>query len=198
MLIRLFTILTLALSTNAELHATSVTEASNSPESTITNFYRLMSFEAGSRPDYKSIRTLLTDDAIILLSATSDTVELIDADESIRQIQKKIDELGFEDFGLQFSPVNINCKITDASAFCVTVVEVTYPGLDAKPVTSTDLSQLEQRQGRWLATTSALFVTVPDVAPHSILSYPVIKKRYHQSDRAQVGSVITLFCSISH
>lgn len=176
MLIRFFTFLALTLSVNAQLHANSVIETGNSPESTVTVFYQLMSFEAGSRPDYKALRPLLADDAIILISATSEAVELVDADESIIRIQQKIDELGFDEFGLHFSPVNINCKITGTGAFCVTVVETTYPGLDTKPVISTDLSTLKRVDGRWLATSSALFVTVPDVAPPSILSYPVIKK----------------------
>ena len=51
-----------------------------------------------------------------------------------------------------------------------------YPGLDAKPVITKDLTTLEIQDGRWLATSSALFVTVPDIARRSILSYPVIRK----------------------
>ena len=174
--LRLFALLALCVSASGYSNAASVNEANSGPEDVIAEFYRLMSFEAGSRPDYAAVRSLLSDDAVILLSAQPENVELAGADESIQRIRQQIDELGFEDFGLKFTPRDINCRINVTTAYCVTVVEVEYPGLDASPVTSTDLTTLELRQGRWLATSSALFVTVPDVAPPSILSYPVIRK----------------------
>jgi hypothetical protein len=153
--------------------ASSAEVGGDSPRAVITEFYRLMSFEAGSRPDYDRIRRLLADDAVLLMSATPETIELIDADESVRRIRQKIEESGLEDYGLLSIPKNINCQIADATAHCVTVVEVQYPGLDIRPVISTDLTTLEKQDDRWLATSSAVFVTVPDVEPPSILSFPV-------------------------
>jgi len=146
----------------------------DSPEAVIVEFYRLMSFQAGSRPDFDGIRSLLADDAVLLTSATPETIELTDADESILRIQQKMEESGLADFGLLSIPKNINCHIADVTAYCVTVVETQYPGLDdVQPVISTDLTTLEKQEGRWLATSSALFVSVPDVEPPSILSFPV-------------------------
>ena len=154
-------------------YAASAEQASTSPEAAIAEFYRLMSFEVGNRPDYGRVRKLLADDAVLLISATTETIELSDADESIRRIEQKIEESGLADYGLLSFPKNINCQVTDDTAFCVTVVESQYPGLDVQPVISTDLTTLEKQEGRWLATSSAMFVTVPDVEPPSILSYPV-------------------------
>jgi hypothetical protein len=176
MFLRLFALLALCVSASGYSNAASVNEASSGPEDVISEFYRLMSFEAGSRPDYASVRQMLSDDAVILLSAQPEDAELVGADESIQRIRQQIDEIGFEEFGLKFTPRDINCRINVTTAYCVTVVEVEYPGLDAKPITSTDLTTLELRQGRWLATSSALFVTVPDVTPPSILPYPVVRK----------------------
>jgi hypothetical protein len=154
--------------------AANVTEVDgDGPEKMIAEFYRLMSFEAGTRPDYDGIRKLLADNAVVLTSASTEAIELIDADESIRRIQQKIEESGLADYGILAIPKNINCQVADVSAYCVTVVETQYPGLDAQPVLSTDLTTLKKQKDRWLATSSALFVTVPDVKPPSILSYPV-------------------------
>jgi hypothetical protein len=146
---------------------------SDSPESVIAEFYRLISFEAGSRPDYDRIRSLLADDAVLLTNVSPETIELIGADESIRRIRQKIEESGLGDYGFLSTPENINCQVANVTAYCVTVVEVQYPGLDVPPVVSTDLTTLEKQEGRWLATSSAMYVTVPDVAPPSILSFPV-------------------------
>ncbi len=174
MYIRLLVMLTLCMFISQHAMATSATEVGDdSPEAVIAEFYRLMSFEAGSSPDYDRLRNLLADDAVLLLSATAETIELIDADESIRRIQQKIEESGLTDYGLLAIPKNINCQIADVTAYCVTVVETQYPGLDAPSVISTDLTTLEKQEGRWLATSSAMFVTVPDVEPPSILSFPV-------------------------
>ena len=177
MLFRLLAIIALYIPVYEYAYAASVAGAkNNSPEHAITEFYRLASFEAGSHPDYRSIRSLLSDDAAIVLSTRSDSVELIGADESIERIRQKVDEIGFEEFGISFTPEDIDCNVHGSDAYCVTVVEVNYPGLDAKPVITKDLTTLEIQDGRWLATSSALFVTVPDIARRSILSYPVIRK----------------------
>ena len=176
MFFRLLAFCALCVPVYEHSYAASVNEVNNSPESVISEFYRLMSFEAGSRPDYTSIRSLLSDDAIILLSATTEDVELIGADESIVRIQQNIDDIGYDEFGLRLMPRNIDCKVNGTSAYCVTIVKVEYPGIDTPPVASTDLTTLEQRNGRWLAVSSALFVKVPDVTPPSILSYPVKRK----------------------
>jgi hypothetical protein len=175
MKLRLAVILALCVSVSQPANAASVTEAdSNSPEYVILEFYRLISFEAGARPDYDGTRKLLADDAVVIFGATSGGDELLDADESLQRIQQSVEEIGFEDYGLQFTVKSINCKTTDATATCVTSVEVAYPGLNIDPIASTDISTLGKRQDRWLATTTALFVKAPDVKPPSILSYPVI------------------------
>jgi hypothetical protein len=175
MFLRLAAVLGLCVSiSQPAISADAAAADGHSPESVIAEFYRLMSFEAGSRPDYARLRSLLADDAVLLTSATPETIELIDADESIRRIQQKIEESGLEGYGLVLTPKNINCQITDVTAYCVTVVETQYPGLDnVQPVISTDLTSLERQENRWLATSSAMFVTVPDVEPPSILSFPV-------------------------
>jgi hypothetical protein len=103
-------------------------------------------------------------------------VELVSAGESIERIRHKIDEIGFEEFGIRFTPTSIDCKINVTNAVCVSVVEVAYPGLDTPSIISTDVSTLELQEGRWLATSSGLFVKVPEVTPPSILTYPVKTK----------------------
>ncbi len=175
--IQLLAILVLCVFMQGHSFAASVNEADNSsPEDIIAEFYRLMSFEAGSRPNYKLIRPLFSDDAIILIGATAAEVELVGTDESIKRIQQKIDKAGFEEFGIRFTPTSIECRVNVTNAYCVTVVEVAYPGLDTKSITSTDLSTLELQEGRWLATSSAVFVDVPTVTAPSILSYPTKPK----------------------
>jgi hypothetical protein len=136
-----------------------------------------MSFDAGSLPDFKRVRELMTDDAIILVRASSEDIETINADESIQRIRSKIENTDFSQFGLRFTLKKVDCTVTNVSAYCVSVVETTYPGLtNYEPVLTTDLTTLRYTGGRWLATTSALFVSSPDVAPQSILSYPVNRK----------------------
>ena len=123
MFLRLFALLALCVSATGYSNAESVNEASSGPEDLIAEFYRLMSFEAGSRPDYASVRQMLSDDAVILISAQPGDVELVGADESIQRIRQQIDEIGFEEFGLKFTPRDINCRINVTTAYCVTVVE---------------------------------------------------------------------------
>ena len=177
MYFRLFVLLVLYLSVPRLAMAASATEIdTDTPEKTIEEFYRLLSFEAGSRPDFDRLRLLLTDDAVILEQDSSADIELLGAEESLRRIGNKIEEVGFENFGLRFIPRSIDCKTSNLLAYCVTSVEVQYPGLDAQPVITTDLSTLEIKEGRWLATSSALFVKIPDINPPSILSYPVRRK----------------------
>jgi hypothetical protein len=174
MFLRLSATLALCVSiTQLAISANASAADGDSPETAIAEFYRLMSFEAGSRPDYDRIRSLLADDAVLLMSASPESIELIDADESIRRIRQKTEESGLGDYGFLATPRNINCRVANATAHCVTVVEVQYPGLDVQPVVSTDLTTLEKQEGRWLATSSAMFVSVPDVEPPSILSFPV-------------------------
>jgi hypothetical protein len=67
--LRLFSLLALCVPASGYSNAASVNEANSSPEHAIAESYRLMSFEAGSRPDYASVRQMLSDDAVILLSA---------------------------------------------------------------------------------------------------------------------------------
>lgn len=149
---------------------------SDSPEYVIYEFYRLISFEAGERPDYDGIRKLLADDAVILVGAPEEGEKVLNADESVQRVKEGIEELGFADYGLQFTVKNIKCRTTEATASCLATVETSYPGLDIDPIRSTDLTALEKSQGRWLATATALFVEAPDVRLPSILSYPVVGK----------------------
>ena len=155
--------------------AASVTEFDrDSPEYVIFEFYRLLSFEAGARPDYDGIRKLLADDAVILVGDPEEGEKVLDADESLQRVKEGVEEIGFEDYGLQFTVKDIRCRTSDTTASCLTTVEAAYPGLDIDPIISTDLTTLEKRQGRWIGTATALFVRAPDVKPPSILSYPVV------------------------
>ena len=148
----------------------------DNPKAVIANFYGSMSFEAGSRPNYQSIRPLFSDDAVILLRSSSGNVELAGAGEFIERLKHKVDEVGFEEFGLSFTPKKIDCKITATTAVCVTLLEVKYPGLDTQTINSTDVSTLELSNNGWLTTSSGLFVEVPNVTPPSIISFPVKQK----------------------
>ena len=102
---------------------------SDSPESGLAEFYRLMSFEAESHSG-KGIRRLFPDDAVVLMSSTAESIELIDADESMGHIQQKSEESGFEDFSILFISKNIRCQIADVTAYCVTFFKVQHSGLD--------------------------------------------------------------------
>lgn len=148
----------------------------DNPKAVIANFYGSMSFGPGSRPSYTSIRPLFSDDAVILLRSSSGNVELAGAGEFIERLKHKVDEIGFEEFGLSFIPKKIDCKITVTTAVCVTLLEVKYPGLDTQTINSTDVSTLELSDSGWLTTSSGLFVEVPNVTPPSIISFPVKEK----------------------
>lgn len=148
----------------------------DSPKGVINQFYQSMSFEPGSHPDYKAIRPLFSDEAAVLLRSGSGNVELADAGEFIEQLKHRVDEIGFEEFGLSFTPKTIECKVTDTTAVCVTLLKVDYPGLNAQTINSTDVSTLELHDGGWLTTSSGLFVEVPNVTPPSIISFPVKEK----------------------
>lgn len=175
--LRLAVILAVCVSVSQLANAANTAEVdSNSPEYVILEFYRLISFEADARPDYDGIRKLLADDAVILVGATAEGEELLNADESLKRVQQDIEKIGFEDYGLQFTIKDINCRTTDVTASCVTIVETAYPGLVIDPIMSTDMTTLVKEQDRWLATASALFVKVPEIKPPSILSYPTVSR----------------------
>ena len=111
--LRLAVILAVCVSVSQLANAASITEVdSNSPEYVIVEFYRLMSFDAGARPDYDGIRKLLADDAVILVGATAEDEELLNADESLQRVQQGIEEIGFEDYGVQFTIKDIKCRTT--------------------------------------------------------------------------------------
>lgn len=61
MFMRLSLAFALCVSVFGYPHATSAEQASTKPESVISEFYELMSFEAGQLPEFKRVRELMTD-----------------------------------------------------------------------------------------------------------------------------------------
>jgi hypothetical protein len=133
-----------------------------SAEEVIQELYDLVTFEAGSTPDWDKVRSVFIDEAVIVLRTSRDgtTVFSVDAvaDDWLRFIeQANVDETGFSE-----KIIRMKTMVFGEIAHVLVLYESSIPGASRPPRQGVDSFELIQKDGRWRIVAVTNELPTPD------------------------------------
>jgi hypothetical protein len=133
----------------AHAQAPSEGDALQTAEGVVTQLYELVTFEAGTTPDWDKVRSLFIDEAVIVLrtSRTATTVFSVDGfvNDFVTFIERaKVKETGFTEKILRTKPT-----IFGDMAHMWVLYEASVPGSSRPPQQGVDSFSLIKQDGRW-------------------------------------------------
>lgn len=123
--------------------------SSTTAEGVVTELYRLVTFEAGSTPDWDRVRSLFLEEAVIVLrtSREGSTVFSVDGfvDDFVRFIDRaEVRETGFVEKILRLKPL-----VFGDIAHVLVLYEASIPGSERPPQQGVDSFELVRQDDRW-------------------------------------------------
>lgn len=131
-------------SANEEVHQT--------PENVVAELYKLVTFEAGSMPDWEKVKGLFIEEAVIVYRLGPNTSRIFNRQSFIDYFIKDIERANLKESGFTETILQNHMQIIKDIAHCYTLYEVSIPGRnDNKPVNrGIDSFHLIKKNGRWL------------------------------------------------
>ncbi len=124
-------------------------EALQTAEGVVTRLYELVTFEAGSTPDWDKVKALFIDDAVIVLRTTRTTTTVFDVQGFVNDFitfseRPIVKERGFAETILRTEPT-----VFGDMAHVWVLYEASIPGSPRPPQQGVDSFSLIKQNGRW-------------------------------------------------
>ncbi|MBK7410685.1 MAG: hypothetical protein IPJ40_23105 [Saprospirales bacterium] len=118
----------------------------------VTQLYDMVSFEAGTTPDWNEVRKMFLDEAVITLRTSRDSLSVFSVDGFIDDFirfegQVRAKNLGFKETILAMRPV-----VVGDMAQVLVLYQTVIPGLERQPQKGIDSFHLIRKNGRWWIT----------------------------------------------
>ncbi len=119
------------------------------PQSLVTHLYDLVTFEAGTTPDWTQVRALFIDEAVIVLRTSRDSSTVFSVDGFIQDFMSFIEQANVEQTGFVERIVQMKPLVFRDIAHVLVLYEASIPGSPRPPQKGVDSFQLIRRNGRW-------------------------------------------------
>ncbi len=121
----------------------------SSPEGVVRELYRLVTFDAGTTPDFDEVRSLFLDDAVIVLRSAPDSMRVLSVEGFVDDWLDFIARAEVEKTGFVEEIIRLKPMVFGDIAHVLVLYEASIPGWERPPQQGVDSVQLVRRQGAW-------------------------------------------------
>lgn len=119
------------------------------PDRLVRHIYDLVTFEAGTTPDWDAVRSMFIEDAVIVLRTSRDSTSVFSVDGFIADFvafaeRADVRSLGFEEEVVRTKPMEFGDM-----AHVLVLYKASIPGSERPPQQGVDSFQLIKKAGRW-------------------------------------------------
>lgn len=140
----------LAVVSTALVLCTSAAAAAETPEEVIQDLYDLVTFDAGTTPDWDQARSMFIEDAVIVLRTGREETTVFSVEGWIDDFVTFIERANVEETGFSETIVRMKSVVFGDIAHIWVLYEADIPGDERDPRQGVDSFQLIQKDGRWL------------------------------------------------
>ncbi len=123
--------------------------ATATAETLVTELYRLVTFEAGSTPDWDRVRSLFIDQAVIVLRTSREGTTVFSVDGFVADFVRFIDQAKVRETGFREEILRLRATVFGDIAHVWVLYEASIPGSERPPQQGVDSFELIRRDGRW-------------------------------------------------
>lgn len=159
-------ILVVFLSSSLCLSVQAQTSSEENPLSTaegvVTELYQLVTFEAGSTPDWEKVRTLFIDEAVIVLRTSRENITIFSVQGFIDEFVNFIERFKVEKTGFVEEIKRTKSMVFGDMAHILVLYEASIPGSKMPPQQGVDSFSLINKNGRWWIAAITNEIPTPD------------------------------------
>lgn len=131
-------------------------------EGVVTELYDLVTFDAGTTPDWDKVRSLFLDEAIIVLRTTRTESTQFTLEGFVQDFVNFIERANVEQTGFVEEIIRMESMVFRDIAHVLVLYEAHIPGRDRPPSQGVDSFQLIKKDGRWWIVSITNDVPNPD------------------------------------
>jgi hypothetical protein len=140
----------LCLCANASISAqTPVDQVFQSPDELVRGIYGLVTFEAGTTPDWDKVRSMFIDDAVIVLRTSKDSTTVFSVDGFVDDFVTFIERVDAERTGFTENIIRMESMEFGDMAHVLVLYETSLSGSERPPQQGVDSFQLIRKADRW-------------------------------------------------
>jgi len=119
------------------------------PQSVVDELYDLVTFDAGTTPDWDRVRSLFIDEAVIVLRTTRTETSVFSVEGFVADFIAFIERANVEERGFAETIVRTKDMVFGDIAHILVLYEAQIPGSGRDPQQGVDSFQLIRKDGRW-------------------------------------------------
>jgi hypothetical protein len=131
-------------------------------EGVVRHLYDLVTFEAGTTPDWNVVRALFIDEAVVVLRTSRDSSSVFSVDGFVQDFISFIERANVEQTGFVEHIVRMKTMVFKDIAHVLVLYEASIPGSPRPPQQGIDSFQLIRQGGRWLIASVMNDIPDPD------------------------------------
>jgi hypothetical protein len=120
-----------------------------SPDGLVRHIYDLVTFEAGTTPDWDKVRSMFIEDAVIVLRTSRDSTTVFSVDGFVDDFVAFIERADAERTGFTENVIRTESMEFGDMAHVLVLYEASIPGSERPPQQGVDSFQLIKRADRW-------------------------------------------------
>ncbi|MBL7110908.1 MAG: hypothetical protein ISS19_03085 [Bacteroidales bacterium] len=136
--------------------------SSESPDKTVQRLYDLVTFEAGTTPDWDEVRSLFIKEAVIVLRTSWDSCTVFTLEGFVGDFVNFIEQANVESTGFSEKILNMKTLEFGNMANILVLYEAYIPGSERPPGKGVDNFSLIKKKGRWWIISVTNELPTPD------------------------------------
>lgn len=118
-------------------------------EGLVTELYDLVTFDAGTTPDWETVKSLFIEEAVIVLRTSREASTVFSVDGFVNDFVTFIERANVEETGFVEEIISIKSMVFRDMAHALVLYEASIPGSGREPQQGVDSFQLIKKDGRW-------------------------------------------------
>jgi len=124
-------------------------DKSFSAEEVVDKLYELVTFNAGTTPDWEKVKSLFIDDAIIVLRTSREETSILSVNDFVADFVEFIESRNVIETGFSETIINRESMIFGDIATFLVLYEAYIPGNERSPQKGVDSFSLIKKNGEW-------------------------------------------------
>lgn len=121
----------------------------DTPEAVVDELYRLVTFEAGTIPDWARVRSLFIEEAVVVIRTSREETTVFSVDGFVEDFIRFIERAHVEETGFEEKIIRTRPMVFGDIAHILVLYEASIPGSERPPQQGVDSFELIRKNGRW-------------------------------------------------